>query len=75
MAFVNTEFNEGVLEIILNRPEQLNALNLALISELTEAVSEAKQNPAVRSVLLYGSGKGFCAGGDLKDFGMIRPIR
>lgn len=70
MALVNTDFNEGVLEINLNRPEQLNALNLALISELTEAVREAKNNPAVRSVLLYGSGKGFCAGGDLKDFGI-----
>lgn len=70
MALVNTELNEGVLEIEFNRPGQLNALNLALLSELTEAVREAKQNTAVRSVLLYGSGKGFCAGGDLKDFGI-----
>ena len=70
MATVNTFLQEGVFEIELNRPQQLNALNLALFSELTEAVKEAKQNSDVRSILLYGSGKGFCAGGDLKDFGI-----
>jgi 2-(1,2-epoxy-1,2-dihydrophenyl)acetyl-CoA isomerase len=70
MPNVKTAFNQGVLEIILNRPESLNALNANLFSELTEAVYEAKRNPAVRSVLLYGEGKGFCAGGDLKDFGI-----
>jgi 2-(1,2-epoxy-1,2-dihydrophenyl)acetyl-CoA isomerase len=67
---VNTFLNEGVYEIELNRPNQLNALNLELLSELTGAVREAKQNQAVRSVLLYGNGRGFCAGGDLLDFGI-----
>lgn len=70
MTVVNTSFYEGVYEIELNRPNQLNAMNFELLSELTEAVREAKLNPAVRSVLIYGSGNGFCAGGDLKDFGI-----
>ena len=70
LSVVNTSFNEGVLEIELNRPSQLNALNSELMSQLSEVVREAKLNPAVRAVLLYGSGKGFCAGGDLKDFGI-----
>ncbi|WP_045516169.1 enoyl-CoA hydratase/isomerase family protein [Neobacillus niacini] len=70
MDLINTALNEGVYEIELNRPHQLNALNLELLSELTVAVREAKHNPAVRSVLLYGKGRGFCAGGDLKDFGI-----
>jgi 2-(1,2-epoxy-1,2-dihydrophenyl)acetyl-CoA isomerase len=70
LHLVKTILNEGVFEIKLNRPNQLNALNLELISELTEAVREAKHNQAVRSVLLFGNGRGFCAGGDLKDFGI-----
>ena len=70
MQVVNTEFNDAVFEIELNRPENLNALNHELLSDLTEAVKEANRNPAIRSVLLYGNGKGFCAGGDLKDFGI-----
>ncbi|WP_419887772.1 enoyl-CoA hydratase/isomerase family protein [Neobacillus niacini] len=70
MQVINTFLNEGVFEIELNRPNQLNALNLELITALADAVREAKQNPAVRSVLLYGNGRGFCAGGDLKDFGI-----
>lgn len=70
MQLVNVFLNEGVFEIELNRPNQLNALNLELITQLANAVREAKQNQAVRSVLLYGNGRGFCAGGDLKDFGI-----
>ncbi|ETI68831.1 enoyl-CoA hydratase/isomerase family protein [Neobacillus vireti] len=70
MSAVNTVLNDGVYEIELNRPNLLNALNLELLSGLVEAVREAKSNSAIRSVLLYGSGKGFCSGGDLKDFGI-----
>jgi 2-(1,2-epoxy-1,2-dihydrophenyl)acetyl-CoA isomerase len=70
VSVINTVFNEGVFEIQLNRPSHLNALNFELFSKLNEVVREAKQNSVVRSVLLYGSGKGFCAGGDLKDFGI-----
>lgn len=70
MQVINTALIDGVYEIELNRPNQLNALNLELFLALTGAVREAKQNPAVRSVLLYGNGRGFCAGGDLKDFGI-----
>lgn len=70
MSVINSTLKDGVYEIELNRPDQLNALNLELFLELSEAVREAKQNPAVRSCLLYGNGRGFCAGGDLKDFGI-----
>ncbi|WNS76173.1 enoyl-CoA hydratase [Bacillus sp. DTU_2020_1000418_1_SI_GHA_SEK_038] len=70
MSLVKTALNDGVYEIELNRPKQLNALNSELLSDLTEAVREAKINSDIRAVLLYGSGKGFCSGGDLKDFGI-----
>lgn len=70
MAVIHTKFYDGVFEIELNRPDNLNALNYELIIHLSEAVNEAKRNPAIRSVILYGKGKGFCAGGDLKDIGV-----
>lgn len=70
MVNVKTSLHEGVFKIRLNRPERLNALNDELLTELVEAVNEAKRNTSVRAVLLYGEGKGFCGGGDLKDFGI-----
>lgn len=69
MSSVNIDYYDGVLEIQLNRPASLNAMNEELLIDLASAVTEAKNNPAVRAVLLYGNGNGFCAGGDLKDFG------
>ncbi|MEN1967856.1 enoyl-CoA hydratase/isomerase family protein [Lentibacillus sp. N15] len=70
MPNISAEIQNGVYEIGLNRPHKLNALNADLLFELTEVVREAKQNSAIRSVLLYGEGEGFCAGGDLTDFGI-----
>lgn len=70
MPNIITAFDQGVFEIVLNRPDRMNALNEDLFTELAEAVVEAKRNPSVRAVLLYGEGKGFCSGGDLKDFGI-----
>lgn len=70
MGAILTNFQDGVFEIILNRPEKINALNVELAQDLSQAVAEAKNNPDVRAVLVYGNGRGFCAGGDLKDFGI-----
>lgn len=69
MPKVNTKFNNGVFEIELNSPENFNALNKEILTALERAVIEARLNSDVRSVLLYGNGKAFCSGGDLKDFG------
>lgn len=70
MSAVNISFHKGVFEIELARPESLNAMNKELLADLAEAVREAKQDEKVRAVLIYGSGRGFCAGGDLNDFGI-----
>src|SRR5579872_6810125 len=58
----------GVCEVVLHRPESLNALNEAMIAELSEVVAAAASNPAIRCLLLKGSGAGFMAGGDIKMF-------
>ena len=57
----------GVLTLTLNRPDRLNAFNVALHEALAEAVSGAAENEACRAVLVTGAGKGFCAGADLTD--------
>lgn len=59
------ERRDGVAEITLNRPQQLNALDERLCTELVRAVDEIAADAGVRAVLLTGAGRGFCAGADL----------
>lgn len=56
----------NVLQVTLNRPEAYNAMDLELMQKLVEALSIAATDPATKAVLLTGSGKAFCSGGDLK---------
>lgn len=66
---VLTEITNNVLVVTLNRPEAGNALNGALSEGLSNALSEAEQNPEVRAIVITGAGeKIFCAGMDLKAF-------
>lgn len=58
----------GVATVTLNRPDKHNALNGDLIAELTDAADRLASDPAVRIVILTGSGKSFCAGGDFNWF-------
>ena len=58
----------GVAEIALDRPDALNAINLEMARDLMFAAMECDQDPEVRCVVLTGSGKAFCAGGDLGEF-------
>jgi 2-(1,2-epoxy-1,2-dihydrophenyl)acetyl-CoA isomerase len=63
----------GMLVLTLNRPEQLNALTWELMRRLQEALAEASVDPAVRTVILTGSGRGFCAGGDIRGREQLDP--
>ena len=58
---------DGVLLIRLHRPEALNALNTALLEELTAALDAAEAQDEVRCVVLTGSEKAFAAGADIKE--------
>jgi 2-(1,2-epoxy-1,2-dihydrophenyl)acetyl-CoA isomerase len=55
----------GVARVTLNRPDASNALNIELLTELHEALTQSQR---ARAVLLTGAGKNFCAGGDVKAF-------
>ena len=62
--------NEGQISTItINRPQSLNALNGATISELSEALSQLEQDYNCRVIIITGSGeKSFVAGADIKEF-------
>lgn len=60
-----TSIENGVLRIVLNRPDKLNAFNEEMHLAFHAALSLARDEPLVFSVLLTGAGRGFCAGQDL----------
>ena len=63
------EVADGVATVTLNRPDQRNALDGALLGELVEAMKRARDDDEVRAVVLTGAGeKVFCAGADLGGF-------
>ena len=57
----------GVATIALNRPRQMNSLDVATKVALLAAVTEVADDPEVRCVVLTGSGRAFCVGQDLKE--------
>lgn len=57
----------GVRLITLNRPERLNALTTELMAALVDAVADAARDASVGCVVVTGAGRGFCAGGDIKE--------
>src|SRR6478609_6920103 len=61
------DVTDGVGTITLNRPAAYNSLNIATKELLLEIVQQVADDPAVRCVVLTGTGKAFCTGQDLKE--------
>jgi enoyl-CoA hydratase len=59
--------------IRLNRPARLNAINETMQAELRQALADLAADRSVHAVVLTGSGRGFCAGIDMRDFGPDVP--
>ncbi len=62
------DVSDGIATITLNRPEAYNALDEQMGREFHDAVITCSEDAAVRVVVLTGSGRAFCAGGDVKGF-------
>jgi enoyl-CoA hydratase/carnithine racemase len=62
----------GVATVTLNRPERLNALTFDIYDELRRTFRDLSVMDAVRAVILTGTGKAFCSGGDVHD--IIGPL-
>lgn len=65
--FITYEEKQQVACLTLNRPEKLNSFNRGMISEIQAVLKEAGENPAIRALIITGSGRAFCAGQDLKE--------
>ncbi len=59
--------NNGVCELRLNRPAVFNSFNQAMAFELQKALNDAELNDEVRTIVITGEGKAFCAGQDLAE--------
>ncbi|MGQ9922049.1 MAG: enoyl-CoA hydratase/isomerase family protein [Desulfobacca sp.] len=57
-----------VATLTFNRPEKLNALNAEMLQEVTQALAEIQNEPAVRVLILTGQGRAFVAGADVRQF-------
>ncbi|HEY2427906.1 MAG TPA: enoyl-CoA hydratase-related protein [Acidimicrobiales bacterium] len=60
---------DGTALLTLNRPDRLNAIDLAMYDELEDTLTRLEADRTTRAVVITGSGRGFCSGQDLKDLG------
>lgn len=67
LAFIRYTSLDGVAEITLDRPDVLNSFTQPMAREVQAALAAAERDGAVRSVLLTGAGRAFCAGQDLAE--------
>jgi enoyl-CoA hydratase/carnithine racemase len=65
----------AVVEVRLNRPEKLNALDDTMLSELIEVGENLAESTTVRAVVLSGEGRGFCAGLDVAALSKMKDRR
>lgn len=72
MNAVQVERDHGVVRLTLNRPEVRNAMSLAMVGELQDALISAEADGSSRVIVLRGAGGHFCAGADLKDMAASR---
>jgi len=63
---IDLTITDSLAEIVLNRPDKLNAINQAMAAELGEILQRGERE-GVRAMLLRGEGAGFCAGRDLAE--------
>lgn len=66
MSALKIERDGATAVLVMNRPDQRNALDLGMREAFAAAVAEVRDDPAVRAVVLTGAGGHFCAGGDIK---------
>jgi enoyl-CoA hydratase/carnithine racemase len=68
---VTISVEDGVADVRLNRPDKLNALDMAMFDGLVAAADRLRTETGVRAVVLSGEGRGFCAGLDFGSFAAI----
>jgi len=69
MAYETIRYDvaDQILTITLNRPDKLNAFNVAMMEEMIDAFDCADKDDGIRAIIVTGAGRGFCAGADLSS--------
>ncbi len=67
--WIKTEVHDNWFEIIFNRPDKRNAIQIGLLEDMAEAVGIAERTPNMRLIVLRGEGKSFSAGLDILAMG------
>jgi len=67
--YIDYTVRDGCAEIVLDRPDILNAFNNEMVQEIVLALIDAQSNDGVYSILLTGRGRGFCSGADISNMG------
>ena len=71
-----SEKKDGVAVVTLNRPNVMNSFNFALLHALRDEVESLGIDPAIRVIIITGSGeKAFCSGADLKERVTLTPVQ
>ncbi len=60
--------DHGVADVILSRPDKMNALDRAMFDAIAATVARLSTDPRLRAVVLHGEGRAFCAGLDMTSF-------
>jgi enoyl-CoA hydratase len=71
---VLVERDGAIAVVLLNRPDQLNALSDELMEELVSALAELDRDEGVRAIVLGGSGRAFAAGADIGELAQASAI-
>jgi len=74
MSLVEVERDGAIAVVLLNRPEQLNALSDELMEELVSALTELDRDEGVRAIVLGGSERAFAAGADIGELAQASAI-
>jgi len=64
---VEFEVKDGIGLLYLNRPERLNAINMEMVSDLVEVLTRCSADTSVRTIVITGRGRAFCAGADVRE--------
>jgi enoyl-CoA hydratase len=74
VSLVQVERDGAIAVVLLNRPEQLNALSDELMDELVSTLEELDRDEAVRAIVLGGSERAFAAGADIGELAEVSAI-
>lgn len=64
---LRVERDDGVVTVTFDRPEKLNALTFGAYADLRDLLAELSRERSARALVLAGTGRGFCSGGDVEE--------